>query len=109
MGKYHSIPDKTFTIEVHPYIGFIPNLNPNFITFNEDEVKAVFHVPLHVLLDPQKRSYHNFRDTGQLVAVFDVGRTVKIWGLTAMILEDVLKSIIVSNMETNVNETLSKN
>ncbi|KAF9436680.1 nudix (nucleoside diphosphate linked moiety X)-type motif 8 [Entomortierella beljakovae] len=98
LGEYTPIPNKDCTMRVHPYIGFIrtPINDVSEIRFNSDEVSKVFAVPIDDLLDPQKRQdLVRFRDSKYMYPVCHVEEEeCTIWGLTAFIMDGVLRRIM---------------
>ncbi|KAG0215157.1 nudix (nucleoside diphosphate linked moiety X)-type motif 8 [Mortierella sp. NVP41] len=98
LGDFTPMPNKDCTMRVQPYIGLIrqPINDISDIKFNTDEVSKVFTIPIEHLLDPLKRqNLVRFRDSKYMYPIWHVeeeGCTV--WGLTAFILDGVLRRIM---------------
>lgn len=96
LGEYSTMPNKDCTLRVHPFVGFIktPIEDIESIIFNADEVYKVFTVPMQDLVDPGKRSMVRFRNSQFLYPVWKIEEEdITIWGLTAFILDGVLRRI----------------
>ncbi|KAG0180437.1 nudix (nucleoside diphosphate linked moiety X)-type motif 8 [Apophysomyces sp. BC1021] len=92
LGCYSTLPNKTGSLRVHPFVGFIKDpVDPAQIRFNPDEVSRVFSLPLEYLLRPDVRQMRGFRETKHKYAVFKVpehiGKDLEVWGLTSYILD----------------------
>jgi nudix motif 8 len=90
LGECAPLPNKGCTMKVHPFVGFLkePIEDLASIKFNEDEVQRVFTVPLQDLLNPEKRSLVQFRNSNSLYPVWKVDKeNITIWGLTAFIID----------------------
>ncbi|KAF9991525.1 hypothetical protein BGZ65_000486 [Modicella reniformis] len=90
------MPNKDCTMRVHPFVGFIkdPIENIESVIFNKDEVYKVFAVPMQELFDPEKRSMVRFRNSKFLYPIWRIEEEdITIWGLTAFILDGVLRRI----------------
>ncbi|KAF9402258.1 hypothetical protein BGX21_010762 [Mortierella sp. AD011] len=90
------MPNKDCTMKVHPFVGLIkePIEDIESIVFNKDEVDRVFTVPIQDLIDPGKRSMDRFRNSKFLYPTWKIDQeNITIWGLTAFILDGVLRSI----------------
>ncbi|KAF7721741.1 nudix (nucleoside diphosphate linked moiety X)-type motif 8 [Apophysomyces ossiformis] len=99
LGSYSPLPNKTGSLRVHPYVGYIRRpVDPTYIRFNPDEVFGVFCLPLSYLVRPDVREIRQFRGTHHKYTVFKVpehiGENLEIWGLTSYILDGVLRKII---------------
>ncbi|KAF9426425.1 hypothetical protein BGZ94_006535 [Podila epigama] len=98
LGEYPAMPNKDCTIRVQPYVGFIrqPIDDLSEIQFNKDEVQKVFSVPIEDLLNPEKRTnLVRFRDSKYMYPVYHVEHEdCTVWGLTAFILDGVLRRIL---------------
>ncbi|KAF9579667.1 nudix (nucleoside diphosphate linked moiety X)-type motif 8, partial [Lunasporangiospora selenospora] len=99
LGEYSPVPNKDGTMRVQPYVGFVktPLENLDILPFNRDEVQRVFAIPIAELLSMEKRTkLARFRDSKYLYPVYESacedGCTV--WGLTAFILDGVLRRIM---------------
>jgi nudix motif 8 len=92
LGCYSPLPNKTGSLKVHPYVGFIRNpIEPENLNFNPDEVSHVFTLPLEYLVNPDVRSVKQFRESKHKYTVFkvpgDFQGEKEIWGLTSFILD----------------------
>lgn len=86
-------------VAVTPVVGFIGELNDLKLTPNPDEVEQLFTVPLDDLLDESNWTIRDFS-----TPVFTGGPFV-IWGLTAYLLDRLLKEII---MKANIASLVLK-
>ncbi|KAG0330818.1 nudix (nucleoside diphosphate linked moiety X)-type motif 8 [Podila humilis] len=104
LGSYSAMPNKDCTMKVYPHVGFIRKPFNDFdeleggltsiIRINEDEVSKVFAVPIADLMKPTKRQMVRFRDSSILYPVWRIDKEdITIWGLTAFILDGVLRAI----------------
>ncbi|KAF9115709.1 hypothetical protein BGX27_006815 [Mortierella sp. AM989] len=96
LGEYSPMPNKDCTMKVHPFVGLIkePIENIESIVFNKHEVGKVFTVPIQDLFDPEKISMVSFRTSKFLYPVWKIDQEdITIWGLTAFILDGVLRRI----------------
>ncbi|KFH63265.1 hypothetical protein, variant [Podila verticillata NRRL 6337] len=103
LGSYSAMPNKGCTMRVHPYVGIIHTPFDNFddiagldsiFQVNQDEVSKVFAVPIEDLMDPTKRELVRFRSSNVLYPVWKIVKEdITIWGLTAFILDGVLRAI----------------
>ncbi|KAF9362802.1 hypothetical protein BGX34_005459 [Mortierella sp. NVP85] len=96
LGEFAPMPNKDCTMRVHPFVGFIkePIEDIESIVFNPDEVYKVFTVPMDELIDPERRSMVRFRTSKFLYPVWKIdAEDITIWGLTAFILDGVLRRI----------------
>eukprot|EP00158_Paraphelidium_tribonemae_P008810 Partr_v1_DN28689_c4_g1_i2_m50512 putative nudix (nucleoside diphosphate linked moiety X)-type motif len=73
MGPLESVPDKTRTIKVTPYVAYIGEVRmksnsrgqPEYgIVFGADEVSAVFPMTIRELFDKSRMGSQTFRDSG---------------------------------------------
>ncbi|KAJ3018007.1 UNVERIFIED_CONTAM: nudix (nucleoside diphosphate linked moiety X)-type motif 8 [Siphonaria sp. JEL0065] len=70
------------------------------LVLNRDEVDSCFIVPLEELLDPSKRSEEDFRGSkGIKIPTWFGPNQERIWGLTAFVLDHLLKHVIVPAQE----------
>ncbi|KAG0295985.1 nudix (nucleoside diphosphate linked moiety X)-type motif 8 [Linnemannia gamsii] len=103
LGEFTPMPNKDCTMRVQPIIGLIrqPINDISEIKFNPDEVSKVFTIPVDELLDPVKRkNLVRFRDSKYMYPIYHVeeeGCTV--WGLTAFIMDGVLRRILKQGPE----------
>ena len=97
LGRFLSTPDKTATIEVHPFIGFIHTpavIDPSKVQRNTSEVEEVFTISIEELLRPKVKEEMVHRHSGVKIPVWHCGEH-RVWGLTAYILHQVLTHVIV--------------
>ncbi|CAO3595981.1 unnamed protein product [Absidia cylindrospora] len=100
LGRYSTVPNKTGSLRVHPFVGLIrQELDPTTLKFNPDEVSSVFSLPLDYLLQPEIRELRGFRDSQHKYTVFKVpdyleGEEREIWGLTSFIMDGVFRKIL---------------
>lgn len=90
LGECAPLPNQGCTLKVHPIVGYIkePIEDLDSIIFNKDEVQRVFTVPLQDLMNPEKRSMVQFRNSKFLYPVWKVDKEgITIWGLTAFIID----------------------
>lgn len=79
---------------IMPVIGFVDNFKPDNLKLNPDEVEKVFTVPIKHLCSPQCKRHTQFRtNKGYSVPVFTCGEE-RIWGITAVITNLFLKSLV---------------
>lgn len=83
-------------VAVTPVVGFIGELNDLKLATNPDEVDALFTVPMEALLDETNWTYRDFS-----APVFNGGPHV-IWGLTAYLLDRLLKEILIEATRNKV-------
>ncbi|KND02748.1 uncharacterized protein SPPG_01831 [Spizellomyces punctatus DAOM BR117] len=95
LGQFHPLPDRTHSILIHPILSHIHtphSLVPESMPFNPTEVEEVFCVSLEELLGMQTETEH-LRGGKRLVRNWNVGEK-RIWGLTAWVLEAVLRVVV---------------
>jgi nudix motif 8 len=99
LGQYSALPNKTGSLRVHPYIGFIKD-QVDLNKFNPDEVASVFTLPIDYLIKPEAREVKQFRDSKHKYTVFKVPKHIEgekeIWGLTSFILDGSRKTNILN-------------
>ncbi|OBZ86100.1 Nudix hydrolase 3 [Choanephora cucurbitarum] len=97
LGRYSALPNKTGSLRVHPYVGFIKD-QVDLNKFNRDEVSSVFTLPVDYLIRPDIREIRQFRDSKQKYTVYRVPEHIEgdkeIWGLTSYILDGVFRKMI---------------
>ncbi|KAI8906519.1 NUDIX hydrolase domain-like protein, partial [Powellomyces hirtus] len=93
LGVFHPLPDRSHTILIHPVLCHVPSLQSlSDLACNPEEVSEAFTVPLAQLLC-MGTHVERLRGGPRNVRNWHVdGR--KIWGLSAWILEGVLKEVI---------------
>lgn len=92
LGCFSALPNKTGSLRVHPYVGFVKTQSDDLFTkFNPDEVSSVFTLPIEYLIDPKVRMIKQFRDSKREYTVFKLPDHVhgekELWGLTSFILD----------------------
>ncbi len=98
-GYHYTVPDKTLTIAVTPYVGYIGRITLSDIAFNPSEVANVFSIPLKHFMDPENKRYMVLRHSLRIPewhvfpthSTLPVNRTLRIWGLTAMMLDNAIQ------------------
>ncbi|KAF9924170.1 nudix (nucleoside diphosphate linked moiety X)-type motif 8 [Linnemannia zychae] len=103
LGEFTPMPNKDSTMRVQPYVGLIrkPINDISEIRFNPDEVSKVFTIPLETLLDPSERkNLVRFRDSKYMYPIYHVEKEgCTVWGLTAFILDGVLRRMLKQGPE----------
>ncbi|ORY97911.1 NUDIX hydrolase domain-like protein [Syncephalastrum racemosum] len=99
LGCYSPMPNRTGSLRVHPFLGFIRNpIDAADVRFNPEEVSSVFTLPIEYLIRPDVRQTRLFRNTKHSYTVFKVPDHIEgereIWGLTSFILDGVFRKII---------------
>lgn len=97
LGNYSTLPNKTGSLRVHPFLGYIkdPISSIKDLNYNKDEVSSVFSLPIDYLTRPDIREIRQFRHTQVKYPVFKVPSEIEreiegeneIWGLTSFILD----------------------
>lgn len=92
LGRYSAVPNKTGSLRVHPFVGFIKDKEIDLTRFNPDEVSRVFTLPVEYLIDRKNREIKQFRNSSIKYPVFKVPNDIQegekeIWGLTSFILD----------------------
>ncbi|KAJ1654158.1 hypothetical protein IWQ61_005867 [Dispira simplex] len=98
VGRLPPVPNKDWTIRVHPFVGIIDHgapLDLSLLNFNKDESSTLFTMSLAQLTDPRNITHTRFRGTRHTIAEFATPEHIvpRIWGLTAFILHDFLDTI----------------
>ncbi|GAN03471.1 nudix hydrolase 3 [Mucor ambiguus] len=97
LGCYSALPNKTGSLKVYPYVGFIKD-QVDLTKFNPDEVSSVFTLPIDYLIQPEVRQLKQFRESKMKYTEFKVPDHIEgekqIWGLTSFILDGVLRKIM---------------
>jgi len=98
LGMCQTIPAITGTL-VTPIIGFLTKDVQNFEHFNpnEREVHAIFTRSIDELTTPSYRTIQTLHQHGKEVQlpVYGEHDEYRIWGLTAMILDSVLRNVVI--------------
>ncbi|KAL9971348.1 hypothetical protein ACROYT_G023861 [Oculina patagonica] len=90
-----AMPDRLGKIAITPVIGFIGEIDVNSLELNPEEVESVFTLTLEHVCNPINRGYTKF--TSQAVLPLFLNGPHRIWGLTAIILEQVLLMAVPEN------------
>lgn len=91
LGRFHDARAIT-GVHVTPVVGFLGDVDPGHLVPNPDEIDAIFTLTLEELVDPARR-YEQYHGPRGPIPVFDAG-PFPVWGLTAYILEGVLKEVL---------------
>jgi nudix motif 8 len=91
LGCHHDASAIT-GVHVTPVIGFLGEVSLASLTPSPHEIDEVFTLALPALVDPARRYQQDYGPRGCL-QVFDAGPW-PVWGLTAYILEGVLKELL---------------
>lgn len=91
LGRYHDARAVT-GVHVTPIVGFLGELSLDELDPNPAEIDGVFTLALPELVDPARRYQQDYGERGRL-QVFDAGPW-PVWGLTAYILEGVLRDVM---------------
>jgi nudix motif 8 len=103
LGCFHEARAIT-GVHVLPVIGFLPGLESiEDLKANQDEIDAIFTIGLADLVNPQKR-YRQQLGPKTRAFVFDAG-PFPVWGLTAYILEQVLRDALGISLSSKVEST----
>ncbi|KAJ8654594.1 hypothetical protein O0I10_009776 [Lichtheimia ornata] len=104
LGNYSTLPNKTGSLRVHPFLGYIkdPISSIKDLNYNKDEVSTVFSLPIDYLTRRDIREVRQFRHTQVKYPVFKVPAEIEreiegeneIWGLTSFILDGIFRKII---------------
>lgn len=86
LGPFHDVMSIT-GLRVTPVLGYVGELDPARLSLREDEVQDAFALTLDELVDPHKRATQVL---GGLRAPYFTAGPHPIWGLTALILDEVL-------------------
>eukprot|EP00127_Corallochytrium_limacisporum_P003883 Clim_evm97s153 gene=Clim_evmTU97s153 len=82
----------TKTASVTPVVGYLGDLDMKSLKLNPDEVEQAFTFPISHLLDPKNVTYNTYRISGKVPRW--TGGPEIVWGLTAWLMDRVLKRII---------------
>ncbi|KAF0483187.1 NUDIX hydrolase domain-like protein [Gigaspora margarita] len=112
LGQSTPLPNKDQTLKVYPFIGFIKTPFENIIDeihFNKDEVQGVFTVTIEELLYSEKKQWKRLGNTNLTYPVFQASSMVgiEIWGLTAFILDTILRRLTVPPLTTEIKTFMS--
>jgi nudix motif 8 len=103
LGHLYDVPDRSRTIRVRPFIGFIGHFSDQDIknmTFNTDEVSEIFTLTMNQITDAKLVSW-DVMGNGLRVPIFHgSGKDDhRVWGLTAYILNIALQYIFFPKRE----------
>ncbi|KAJ3193818.1 nudix (nucleoside diphosphate linked moiety X)-type motif 8 [Irineochytrium annulatum] len=110
IGALPSLPDRTNTMEVHPFLSYVRasgSTGPadgsdlleldieKDLKLNDDEVSSAFCMTVAELLDPTKKTMMQFRSLdGFEIPSWKGPNKEVIWGLSAYVLDRLLNSVI---------------
>lgn len=93
---------------IMPVVGFVNDFDQNDLKINPDEVEKVFTVPLWDLCSSDCRRHTQFRtEKGYSLPVFTSGEE-RIWGITALITNLFLQSLLPKTVYRNRIRFVSK-
>lgn len=90
LGPFHDVMSIT-GLRVTPVLGFVGELDPARLSLRPGEVEDAFALTLDELVDPGKRATQRL---GDLRAPYFAAGPHPIWGLTALILDEVLREAL---------------
>ncbi|KAI9207288.1 NUDIX hydrolase domain-like protein [Polychytrium aggregatum] len=94
LGRLTPLPDRTTTIEVTPYVGFLGEIDPRELDYNHDEVSEVFTMGMEEVLDARRRKVVEFRGSPGIRGIEWIKDDKRIWGLSAYILHQTLNVLL---------------
>lgn len=109
LGQMDPVPDRTGTILVHPFVGYLPDpLVPSGLHPNPDEVSRVFSVAVNALmesrLDCMEVLGNRWKVPSWHIEIDDHGigslsnsSQIRLWGLSAYILNSFFEQTLVSS------------
>ncbi|KAI9330774.1 NUDIX hydrolase domain-like protein [Obelidium mucronatum] len=104
LGALPPLPDRALATEVSPFVAAawdsekrrLKTIDELNLVLNRDEVDYAFAVSLADLLDPTKQGLEDFRGSKSMqIPTWYGPNNERIWGLTAFILNDLLKRVII--------------
>ncbi len=103
LGHLHDVPDRSRTIRVRPFIGFVGDfseLEVKEMSFNRDEVSEIFTLTMNQITDARLVSWESMGN-GLWVPVFHGmgNQHQRVWGLTAYILNIALQHVFFPKKE----------
>ncbi|KAJ7393537.1 nudix (nucleoside diphosphate linked moiety X)-type motif 8 [Desmophyllum pertusum] len=98
-----AMPDRFGKVAITPVLGFIGEIDVNSLVRNREEVESVFTLSLEHVCNPVNRGYTKF--TSQAVLPLFLNGPHRIWGLTAIILEQVLLALAPENFQQQLYRT----
>ncbi|KAJ2161040.1 hypothetical protein GGF46_001787 [Coemansia sp. RSA 552] len=95
LGRLPPVPNKDSSLKVHSLIGALKNplTSARDLNCNRDEVHRVFALPLGHFYDPQMRESQALRSGVRIPAYQTDKPGLRVWGLTAFILHEVLRRL----------------
>ncbi|CAG8479609.1 12802_t:CDS:2 [Dentiscutata erythropus] len=107
LGQSAPLLNKDQTLKVYPFIGIIKTPFENIIdeiNFNKEEVQGVFTVTIEELLNSEKKQWRKLGNTELMYPVFQASALVgvEIWGLTAYVLNTILRRLTVPPLATEI-------
>ena len=97
IGALPKVRDKSGHVEVSPFVAHIGEVVLGDLSINPEEVAETFAVSFRHLLDEKLRTWHRFPVSQILVPAWRCGPHV-VWGMTAYILHDFLRCIVVPDI-----------
>jgi hypothetical protein len=94
LGRGAPVPDKTGTMDVTPVVGWLGDVDVAAVQYSTDEVAAVFALTLRQLRDPALRGTRTLPSRPGLTSPTFAGGPVPIWGLTAFLLDALLRTVL---------------
>ncbi|XP_077998158.1 mitochondrial coenzyme A diphosphatase NUDT8-like, partial [Glandiceps talaboti] len=106
-GSLIPLPDKSGKKAVTPIIGYVGELDLDALKPNEGEVEDVFTLTFKQLCTSENQRYTHFKATGprresMAMPVF-LGGPHRIWGLTAIITDQMLRVLLPTVYKSVVN------
>ncbi|CAG8547886.1 13459_t:CDS:2 [Cetraspora pellucida] len=107
LGQSTPLPNKDRTLKIYPFIGLIKIPFENVkseINYNEEEVQKVFTVTIEELLNSEKKQWKRLGNTDFMYPVFKASSEseLEIWGLTAFILDTILRKLTTPPLTTDM-------
>ena len=90
LGRFHEVTSIT-GLRVTPVIAFVGDIDPSSLRISPAEIDVAFALSLAALVDPSQRAIQQLGLRS--VPVFSAG-PFPVWGLTAFILEEVLREAL---------------
>lgn len=90
LGPFHDVMSIT-GLRVTPVLGYVGDLDVGRLTLRPDEVEDAFALTIEELVDPGKRATQML---GELRAPYFAAGPHPVWGLTALILDEVLREAL---------------
>lgn len=91
---------------IMPVIGSIENYDPTLLRINTSEVARVFTIPIGQLC--HSKQHTQFRSQYSLPAFVFPGTATRIWGITALITDIFLRSLLPPELYGNRVKFISK-